>query len=91
VNLLAYPNFLPFEMLIRMGQFLEHGHRPKIVILGLTWRNLARDSNLRAQVAEAFRDETLQMTAKVGVLVGSVLSAIFGMIILGTAAVPSKE
>lgn len=39
----------------------------------------------------AFPDETLQLPAKVGVLVGSVVSAGIGMAILGTAALPSKE
>ena len=34
--LLAYPNFLPFEMLTRVGYLLDHGYRPKIVFLGLT-------------------------------------------------------
>ncbi len=42
--LMAYPNFLPFEMLTRAGHALYMGYRPKYVIIGLTWRNLARDS-----------------------------------------------
>ena len=53
---LAYPNFLPFEMLTRVGHLLQHGHRPTVVFLGLTWRNIARDSQLRHAVHAAYRD-----------------------------------
>ena len=38
----------------------------------------------------AFADESLLRSAKMGVLVGSLVSAIAGMLILGTTAVPSK-
>ena len=53
---LAYPNFLPFEMLTRVGHLLHHGNRPTVVFLGLTWRNIARDSQLRHAVYTAYRD-----------------------------------
>ena len=59
VGLLSYPNFLPFEMLTRAVQLDLHGYRPQIVVLGLTWRNVARDSQLRERIREAFRDEEL--------------------------------
>ena len=39
----------------------------------------------------AFTDESLLLPAKVGVLLGSVVSACIGMAILGTATGPSKE
>ncbi len=54
--LLSYPNFLPFEILTRVGHLLYHKHRPTIVILGLTWRNIARDSRLRHEIYQAYRD-----------------------------------
>lgn len=53
---LAYPNFLPFEMLTRVGHLLYEKHRPTVVILGLTWRNIARDSQLRYEIYEVYRD-----------------------------------
>lgn len=52
---LAYPNFLPFEMLTRVAQMYDHGYRPDVVVIGLTWRNIARDSALRYQIARVFR------------------------------------
>jgi hypothetical protein len=54
---LAYPNFLPFEMLVRVGQMLERGYRPDVVVVGLTWRNIARDSLPRHQIRTTFDDE----------------------------------
>jgi hypothetical protein len=56
--LLSYPNFLPFEMLTRVGHLLHHNHRPTIVFLGLTWRNIARDSRLRHEIYQAYRDKS---------------------------------
>jgi hypothetical protein len=54
--LLSYPNFLPFEMLTRVGQMLYEDYRPRIVILTVTWRNIARDSQLRHQIYTTYRD-----------------------------------
>lgn len=54
---LAYPNFLPFEMLVRAAQLDTAGYRPRVLVLGLTWRNLARDSALRPEVREVFHDQ----------------------------------
>jgi hypothetical protein len=54
--LLAYPNFLPFEMLTRVGHLIYRGHRPSVVFIGLTWRNIARDSQLRHEIYRAYRD-----------------------------------
>jgi len=51
------PNFLPFEMLTRVGDLLVHGYQPRIVVLGLTWRNVARDSELRKDVADLYQDQ----------------------------------
>jgi hypothetical protein len=56
--LLAYPNFLPFEMLTRVGHLTHHNHRPTIVFVGLTWRNIARDSQLRHEIYSAYRDRS---------------------------------
>lgn len=56
VYLLAYPNFLPYEMLTRTVQLRSLGYRPRIVVLGLTWRNVARDSRLREQIYACFRE-----------------------------------
>ncbi|MCB1056475.1 MAG: hypothetical protein KDD11_13315 [Acidobacteria bacterium] len=47
---LSYPNFLPFEMLTRYAQLSFAGYRPRVVVLGITWRNVARDRQLRHQV-----------------------------------------
>jgi len=55
--LLSYPNFLPFEILTRVGHLLDKGQRPTIVFLGLTWRNIARDSRLRHEIYQAYRDK----------------------------------
>jgi hypothetical protein len=55
--LLSYPNFLPFEILTRVGHLLHNGQRPTIVFLGLTWRNIARDSRLRHEIYRAYRDK----------------------------------
>jgi hypothetical protein len=56
--LLSYPNFLPFEILTRVGHLLDKGQRPTIVFLGLTWRNIARDSRLRHEIYQAYRDKS---------------------------------
>jgi len=55
--LLSYPNFLPFEILTRVGHLLHNGQRPTIVFMGLTWRNIARDSRLRHEIYQAYRDK----------------------------------
>lgn len=56
--LLGYCNFLPFEMLTRTADLLAVGHRPKVVFLGLMWRNLSRTTNTRYSIAQSFRDES---------------------------------
>jgi hypothetical protein len=53
---LSYPNFLPFEMLTRVGHLLYSHRKPSIVVVGLTWRNIARDTETRYQIAQAYRD-----------------------------------
>lgn len=54
--LVTYPNLLPFEMLTCAEYLLSQGHRPQLVLLGLTWRNIARDSQLRYELFELYRD-----------------------------------
>lgn len=54
---LAYPNFLPYEMLTRVAHAYHHGFRPNLVIIGVTWRNVARDSQLRPEIRGIYRDE----------------------------------
>ncbi|MBL8954857.1 MAG: hypothetical protein JNK82_29030, partial [Myxococcaceae bacterium] len=54
---LADPNLLPTEMLVRAVWLLEQGHRPDVVVIGLTWRNVARDAALRHAVGRLCRDE----------------------------------
>ena len=56
VYLLSYPNFLPYEMLTRSVQLQAQNYRPRIVVLGLTWRNVAREVRLRDEVFSCFRD-----------------------------------
>jgi hypothetical protein len=53
---LAYPNFLPYEMLTRAAQLYLHGYRPDLVVIGLTWRNIARDSRLRYEVRQVYHE-----------------------------------
>ena len=53
--LLAYPNFLPYEMLTRVAQLYQYGYRPDLVIVGITWRNVARDSQLRTAIRDIYR------------------------------------
>jgi hypothetical protein len=56
---LAYPNLLPMEMLLRVGQLLHAGYRPELVVLGLTYRNVARDSRVRPEIEELAADTEL--------------------------------
>lgn len=53
---LAYPNFLPIEMLLRATQLLEAGYRPRVVVLGLTYRNVARDFSVRPEIESLVED-----------------------------------
>lgn len=53
---LSYPNFLPLEMLARVGYLLGHGYDPAVVVLGVTYRNIARDTEPRASIQQVFRD-----------------------------------
>jgi hypothetical protein len=57
-HLIARPNFLPLEMLIRAERMYLDGEAPRVVILGLTWRNIARDSQVRSELQSLFRDPT---------------------------------
>lgn len=56
---LAYPNFLPLEILIRVGQMLRAGWRPAIVVFAWSWSNVARGRSVRSDVRDALRDESL--------------------------------
>lgn len=66
---------------------------------GVTWRHMAGGGFLAGIgftmamfiAGLAFADEMMLRSAKVGVLVGSLASAMIGMTILGTAAVPPKQ
>ena len=53
-TMLSYPNFLPYEMLTRVVQLYEHGYRPSLTVIGITWRNVARDSQLRDAIRQTF-------------------------------------
>jgi hypothetical protein len=64
VYLLAYPNFVPYEMFTRWVGLRQSGFRPDTVVLGLTWRNVARDSALRQQIYQAYRDPTFGTAMK---------------------------
>ena len=54
---LAHPNLLPFEALSRVTQMLLRGYRPGVVVWGITFRNLARDSALRDDIHALYKDE----------------------------------
>lgn len=69
---LSYPNFVAVEMLTRISQLLDAGHRPRLVILGIAWSNLARGSSVRASIRklyqdQAFTDRRLQELTQLGV------------------------
>jgi hypothetical protein len=55
-DLLAYPNFLPYEMLTRVAQLYEEGYRPDLVVIGITWRNIAQGSQLRYAIRQVYRE-----------------------------------
>lgn len=61
---LSYPNFLPNEMLTRVGHLLYHGHHPKVVVIGLTWRNIARDKEIRDEISQVFKDRNFTLAFK---------------------------
>jgi hypothetical protein len=61
---LSYPNFLPYEILSRVGHLLYHGHRPKVVVFGLTWRNIARDTELRTEISQTYKDKAFTLAFK---------------------------
>lgn len=53
---LSYPNFLPVEMLIRVAHALEHGPAPRVVIVGVSYRNVAKDTAVREEIRSTLRD-----------------------------------
>ena len=53
---LAYPNYLPFEMLISIARLRQLDHHPRVVVLGLSWTNLARSRDPRTTMRDALRD-----------------------------------
>lgn len=53
---LSYPNFLPVEMLIRVAHALEHGPAPKVLIVGVSYRNVAKDTAVREEIRSTLRD-----------------------------------
>jgi len=53
--LLAYPNFLPYEMLTCVSQLYQRGYQPDVAAIGITWRNIARDSQLRHSIRQKYR------------------------------------
>jgi hypothetical protein len=53
---------LPYEMLVRVADLLDHGYTPRVAVLGLTWRNLVRDTQLRWEVRDALRDHAFAAT-----------------------------
>jgi hypothetical protein len=55
---LSYPNFLPVEMLVRTEHLLRAGYQPSVAVVGLTWRNIARDARLRHELQALVHDET---------------------------------
>ncbi len=55
-TMLSYPNFLPYEMLTRVAQLYQHGYKPNLTVIGITWRNIARDSQLRDSIRQVYRE-----------------------------------
>ncbi len=56
---LSYPNFLSLEILTRVGQLLQAGYRPKVVVLAWSWSNVGRDRSVRTEVRDSYRDPRL--------------------------------
>jgi hypothetical protein len=52
---LAYPNFLPYEMLTRVAQLYQHSYKPRLTVIGITWRNVAHDSQVRDEIRQIYR------------------------------------
>lgn len=61
---LSYPNFLPYEMLMRVSHLIYHQQTPKIVVIGLTWRNIARDRELRSEIFQVYKDKAFISSLK---------------------------
>ncbi|MCK6548436.1 SGNH/GDSL hydrolase family protein [Myxococcota bacterium] len=57
---LSYPNFLPLEMLLRTSELLANGLTPRVLVLGLTYRNIVRDSEPRHSIRATLRDATFR-------------------------------
>lgn len=53
---IANPNLLPFEMLTRVAHLVHRGFAADVLVLGLTWRNVARDSAPRHEISQLFGD-----------------------------------
>lgn len=53
------PNLLPFEMLTWFSHLVQQGLHPKVVVVGITFRNVARDRVLRPSIRALYRNEAL--------------------------------
>lgn len=63
---LAYPNFVPLEIITRVGQMLAAGYKPTVFVYGWSWANLGRAENVRPQVRSTyeipgFADQLIRM------------------------------
>lgn len=61
---LSYPNFLPVEMLLRLAYALEHGPAPRVVVIGLSYRNIALDNSIREDIRSALREGEFAASAR---------------------------
>ena len=56
---LANPNLLPIEMLVRVAALQQRGLSPSVTVVGLTWRNVARDASMRSEIRRVLSDEAM--------------------------------
>jgi hypothetical protein len=70
------PNLLPFEMLTRVAWLHERGLVPRVWVVGLTWRNVARDTALRREYRRPYADARFVEGLSAAVAEPAVLDAI---------------
>jgi hypothetical protein len=54
---LAYPNFLPIEMLISYQYLRTMGHHPRAVILGVSWGGFTRGRDARHDIRQCLQED----------------------------------
>jgi hypothetical protein len=58
----ANPNLSPVEMLVRASYLVHHGIKPQVMVVAVTWRNVARGSDLRYEVAQTLAEPSFSQS-----------------------------